>query len=232
MLISGIEIEIIKKKMKHMHLYVLPPEGTVRITAPNRTTDETIRRFALSRMAWIQKHVKKYEHYEQPVEQCYATGEQHALWGEWLHLEVRSCSTAGYVFLENGKLILNARAESTGAQREKILHDWYRSVLLAAAEPLVQTWETKMHVKAKELRIKNMKTRWGTCSIAKKRIWLNLQLVKKPKGCLQYVVVHELAHLLEKRHNANFYAHMASFLPDWRSWKKTLNQSDGIGHSE
>lgn len=223
--LEGIEIEIIKKKVKNINLTVLPPDGKVRISAPMRASEERILEFVRTKMDWIRKHQEKIQkRAERPEAKSleYVTGDIVFLWGKEYILEVHS----GYrnqVRYDNEKIKLTVEQDSTAESRERILNEWYRGKLKKEIPPLVEKWKRTIGVFPEDWGVKNMKTRWGTCNIRDKRIWLNLQLAKKPSECLEYVVVHELVHLLEKNHNAVFYGHMDFFLPEWKGIRNQLN---------
>lgn len=223
MRISDIEIQVIKKKIKNMNLSVLPPTGKVRISAPLNTSDEHIRQFAVSKSAWIKKQVEKFENQARQSEREYVSGESHYLWGRRYRLEVKYSDKANSIELKGKQLILTVHDKSFQKQREKLINEWYRSELKNKIPPLLQKWEQIIGVKANSWGIKNMKTRWGSCNIKDERIWINLQLAKPSVNCLEYVVVHELVHLLEKNHTPFFVGYMDKFLPNWRVTKDELN---------
>lgn len=223
MIVSNIEIQVIKKNIKNMNLSVLPPTGTVRISAPLNTSDEHIRQFAVSKIAWIKKQIEKIENQPRLAEYEYVSGESHYLWGCGYRLELRFSNKANSVELKGNNLILTVRDKSTQKQREKVINEWYRSELKNRIPFLLQKWEPIIGVKANSWGVKNMKTRWGSCNTKDKRIWINLQLAKPPINCLEYVMVHELVHLLEKNHTPAFIGYMDKFLPDWRVTKGELN---------
>ncbi len=223
MIVSGINIEIKKKNIKNMYLSVLPPMGNVRISAPLHASDEDIKSFALTKIDWIKKKVAKYENQTRQSENKYVSGESHYLWGQRYKLEIKNTRAANNVEIKANKLILTINENSTTSQREKVINEWYRAQLKARLPTLVEKWENKIGVKTNEVRVKNMRTRWGTCNIKDKRIWINLQLAKNPVNCLEYIVVHELVHLLEKNHTSVFVNYMDKFLPNWRVVKDELN---------
>lgn len=221
-IVSNIEIEVNKKNIKNMYLKVSRYDGKVSISAPLRTKNETITRFALSKIDWINKHKAKIESRKTYIELEYLPGEVHLVWGKPYTLEINyknrnSISTIG------DKLILTTGKDSTIKQREKLLTEWYRGQLKDKLPQLVKKWEDVIGVRVESARVKNMTSRWGTCNTKDKRIWINLQLAKKPIRCLEYVVVHELVHLLEASHNAVFKAYMDKYIPDWRLIKRDLN---------
>lgn len=225
-ILDGISISVTKKSIKNMYLRVVPPDGEVRITAPRKVSDESIRRFAMSRLSWIKKQKKYFEERPRYVEPQYVTGESCYLWGKKYCLDVQYSNAGNRVYLSGDKLVLQIRQESTFAQRENLLNEWYREQMKQVIPDLLRKCENIVGVCAKEWRIKNMRTKWGTCNIQKKRIWLNLQLAKKTPECLEYIIVHELVHLLERNHNKRFYRYMDCFYPNWRKVRERLNQQD------
>jgi hypothetical protein len=223
MIISDIEIEVIKKNIKNMHLSVLPPEGRVRISAPMNTKDQAIELFAISKIGWIKKQIAKFENQPRQSEREYVSGESHYLWGRRYRMEVKYTKTANNVEVKGNRLILTVRKESTKQQRERVMNEWYRAEIKAKLPELFNEWEDKIGVRANSIRVKNMRTRWGTCNVKDKRVWINLQLAKKPVECLEYVIAHELVHLLEKNHTPVFIEYMDKFMPNWRAIKDELN---------
>jgi len=223
LIIDGILIEINKKKMKNMYLRVLPPEGSVHVSAPLRMSDEAIKKFVLSKMDWIILQQGKIQKQHTPANLNYVSGEEVYLWGNRYILEIVYTSHRGKVLMEGNHLLLQIREVSTIEQRASILNAWYREALKEKIPVLIEKWEKIIGVKAEDWSIRDMKTRWGTCNVRSKHICLNLALVKKPQHLLEYVVVHELVHLLEGSHNSIFKGFMDRFLPDWRNRKAELN---------
>ncbi len=222
LIVSDIDIEVHKKKIKNMHLYVLPPDGRVRISAPTTADDEAIKLFAITKIAWIKKQKAKFENQPRQTEREYVSGESHYVWGRRYRMEVRH-SHKNNVDIKGDRLILTVRKVSSQDQRENVMNEWYRARLKEVLPGLVEKWEKIIGVKSESVRVKNMRTRWGTCNTKDKRIWINLQLAKKPVECLEYIIVHELVHLLEKNHGPAFIAHMDKYLPDWRITRNYLN---------
>jgi hypothetical protein len=223
LIISNIEIEVYKKKIKNLYLSVLPPKGKVRISAPESMNEEAIRMFAVTKISWIHKQQEKFKNQPRQSEREYVSGESVYLWGKRYRLEVVYSNRCNDIQLKRDRLILQVREASTTEQREKILNAWYQQHLKKEIPLVLKKWQKSIGVMASDWGVKNMKTRWGTCNVKDKRIWLNLQLAKKPHQCLEYVVVHELVHLFEKNHTKAFVAYMDSFLPDWRTTKEELN---------
>ena len=222
--VGGIEISAEKKNIKNMYIRVVPPDGKVRITAPMSATEDTIRMFAVSRISWIKKQRQKFSEQARQTERRYVTGESYYLWGKRYRLDVVYSNVRNDVSVSGQKIILQVRKDSTPQQRANVMDGWYREILKKAVSPIFDKCERTVGIKAREWQIKNMRTKWGTCNILKKRIWLNLQLAKKTPECLEYVIIHELAHLLEKSHNDVFRAYMDKFYPNWRTVKATLNE--------
>lgn len=222
--IGNMSIAVTKKNIKNMYIRVLPPDGKVQITAPYSAENDTIRMFAVSRIAWIKKQRKSFQAQARQTKRQYVTGESYYVWGKRYRLDVRYSNVRNEVSLMGGRLVLQVRSESKPEQREHVLNEWYREQLKRKLPEVVQKCEQVVGVHASEWKIKNMRTKWGTCNIDRKRIWLNLQLAKKTPDCLAYVVTHELVHLLERNHNEQFRKHMDNFFPNWRVVKTTLNQ--------
>ncbi len=221
--ILGVEIEVVHKKIKNMHLSVLPPTGRVRVSAPIETKDETIELFVITKIGWIKTQIKKFENQSRQTGRDYITGESHYLWGQRYRLEIMYSNIGNKIEVKSNKIMLTIREASTSKQRENVMTEWYRGEIKAKLPDMVTKWEKTMGVQASSVGVRNMLTRWGTCNTKDKRIWINLQLAKKPVECLEYVVVHELVHLLEKNHTPQFLNHMDKYLPDWRVTKEELN---------
>ena len=228
--VSGLPVEIVRKNIKHVHLSVNPPSGRVRVSAPLRIGDEAIRAFVASRLAWVRRQQQKFASQERQTAREYVSGESHFYLGRRYLLHVVYEAGPPRVAVRNNKLIeMVVRPGSDADYRERVMQAWYRAQLKALIPPLLDKWSTVLGVHADEWGVKQMKTRWGTCNIGAKRVWLNLELAKKPAACLEYVVVHELVHLLERLHNERFYALMTRALPDWRARREELNRAP-IGH--
>lgn len=223
--VEDIEIRLIKKNIKNLHLSVLPPDGSVRISAPKELNDEAIRLFVVSKLSWIKKQRAKFKRQERQPEREFVSGESHYFLGQRYLLNViyTNKRRQGAAIRNKTYLDLFVRENSGKEQRRKVMREWYRSELKVLIPPLIRKWEPQIGVKVESWGVKLMKTKWGSCNIAAKRIWLNLELAKKNPACLEYIVVHEMVHLLERLHNENFVAYMDKFLPNWRSIKAELN---------
>ena len=224
-IINNIEIELTKKNIKNLHLSVHPPDGRVKISAPQYMDTDTIRLFAISKLSWIRKQQKKFINQERQPEREYVSGESHYFLGQRYLLNVIYTNKRKQgVEIRNKKYIdLYVRENTPKHLRERVMTEWYRRELKKLIPPIIAKWEPIIGVGVNEFGVKKMKTRWGSCNPKAKRIWLNLELVKKSPTCIEYVVVHEMTHLLERKHNERFIAYMDKFLPNWRAIKEELN---------
>ncbi|WP_313343235.1 SprT family zinc-dependent metalloprotease [Sedimentibacter sp.] len=222
--VENIDIELVKKKIKNIHLSVRPPDGRVSLSVPYRMDEKAIKLFVESKLSWIKKQRKKYSLQEQQVERAYVSGESHYYFGESYLLNVYETTGRQHAELRNNKYIdLYVRPCSTSEKREKIMTEWYRNNLKQIIPEYIEKWEKIIGVTVNEWNIKLMKTRWGTCNVRDKRIWINLELAKKNPRCLEYIVVHEMVHLLERYHNDIFKSYMNKFLPNWKIICDELN---------
>jgi len=225
MKIRGVEVLILRKKIKNLHLNVLPPNGTVRVSAPLNMSDDAIHTFLATRLSWIKKQQAKFKGQERQTPRKYASGESHYFLGKRYRLEVIYIDNKPKVEVVNKKkLVLSVRLGSDTKKREQVLQNWYRTKLREMLDPLIIKWQEKSGVRVNFWGIKRMKTRWGSCNEETKRIWLNLELIKKPESCIEYVVVHELVHILERTHSDKFVRLMDKYLPKWRDKKDDLNR--------
>lgn len=223
--IFGIPIEIQKKNIKNIHLSVLPPDGRVRVSAPKTVSDKSLELFVRTKIGWIKKQQAKFENQPRQSARQYVSGETFYFWGQKYYLQVEYSYKGNSLVLEGDKAILTVRKESTAKQRENYVNEWYRECLKREIAKILPIWEEKTSLKCSSWQTKYMTTRWGTCNTDTKKIWINLQLVKKPIECLEYVILHELVHTKVKNHGDNFVALMNMYMPNWREIKKTLNDS-------
>lgn len=226
---DDLTIDLVRKNIKHLYLRVLPPSGAVRISAPRRRDLDTIRRFALSRLEWIKKQQEKIRSKAPQTPLEYIDGESCLVWGERYPLKVIASNRPASVELCEGELLLHVRPGSTSAKRQALVETWYRQKLMQALPPLIARWEPRMGVTVAHCYIRRMRTRWGSCTPRTRSLRFNIELAKKPPRCLEYLVVHEMAHLIEPSHNARFKALMDRFLPDWKHVRKELNRTP-LGH--
>lgn len=223
--INDITIDVIHKNIKNLHLAVYPPTGRVRIAAPLTVNDDAIRLFAISKLAWIKKHKKQFDSQERQSIREYISGESHYYQGKRYLLNVINNNDTCKVVIRNKLNIdLYVPDDADYAQRQYVMTEWYRQQMKNQILPLLDKWKKYIGVDVTDCRVKQMKTKWGSCNIPARRIWLNLELIKKPAHCLEYIIVHEMVHLLERRHNDRFILYMDKFMPQWRSYKDELNK--------
>ena len=231
-IIDDIIIDVVRKNIKNLHLNVYPPDGRVRIASPYRVNDEELRLFAISKLGWIKKHQQKFINQKPHPEKKYVSGESHYLWGQCYLLNLIYHPGYPKVIIRNEGLIdLYVKENYAISQREKVINNWYREKLKEELPRLIEKWQKIAGVEAAHWKVKKMKTRWGTCNREARRIWLSLELAKRPKHCLEYIIVHELVHFLERNHTSRFTAYMDKFMPFWRGIKEEMNRS-GIKHEE
>ena len=229
--LGNINIEVTQKDIKNVHLSVYPPFGKVKIAAPLRMNLDTIRIYAISKLSWIRKQQTKINGQKREAPREYLTKESHYFLGKRYLLIVIEHNAAPVVKLKHNTIELYIRPETDIAKRKEILDEWYRANLKEMIPLLIAKWEKVMAVEVKDFGIKKMKTKWGTCNIDAQRIWLNLELAKKPSNCLEYIVIHEMTHLLERNHNTRFVALMNKFMPNWKDVKEELNRLP-VSHTE
>jgi len=229
--VSGISVEVIRKAIKNLHIGVYPPDGRVRVAAPARMSMEAIRLAVIGKLGWIRKHQDKFANQERQSPREYITGETHYFHGKRYRLDIQSHAGRPKVALHHGIIELRVAPESSAAYREALLYSWYRRQMKERLPELLEKWEQVIGVQVSSWGVKRMKTKWGTCNVKARRIWLNLELIKKPVHCQEYIIVHELVHLLERLHNDRFTALMDQYLPLWRQYRQELNRAP-LGHDE
>ncbi|MGR9046118.1 MAG: M48 family metallopeptidase [Gammaproteobacteria bacterium] len=227
--LGDIVVNVVFKDIKNIHLGVYPPDGKVRISAPERMKLDTIRVFAISKLPWIKQQRQKLIEQERETPREYLNRESHYLWGRRYLLRIDYTDDFLGVFLRHSKIVVRVRPGSDQEKIQSMLEDWYRETLKQAVKPLLDKWEPVLGVKVERFFVQRMKTKWGSCNPAGKSIRLNTELVKKPKEYLEYIVVHEMVHLLEPTHNQRFIGLMDSFMPDWRHRRDELNRLP-VGH--
>ncbi|WP_317897152.1 M48 family metallopeptidase [Aurantibacillus circumpalustris] len=230
--ISDFSIDVVRKSIKNMHLSVYPPTGRVRIAVPLNIDDEAVRLFAISKLSWIKKNQRKFEKQERQSPRAFAERESHWFEGKRYLLRVKEHDAPPKVIIKTKTHIdLFVRPKTSVEQSQNILNEWYRKQLKSQIPGLINKWEKIMGVTVSDWGVKQMKTKWGTCNIEQKRIWVNLELAKKPLNCLEYIVVHEMVHLLERNHNDRFHFHMNNYLPNWKVYREELNKMP-VSHGE
>jgi predicted metal-dependent hydrolase len=227
--LGDLAVDVVLKDIKNVHLSVHPPTGRVRIAAPPRTSLDTLRVFAISKLGWIKRQQKKLREQERETPREYLDRESHYVWGKRYLLKVVEEAAAPKVELKHSTMIVRVRLGTNDEAKEAIVARWYREQIKAAVPALLAKWEPMVGVTVGHVFVQKMKTKWGSCNAGTRSVRLNTDLAKKPVQCLEYIVVHELVHLLERRHNDRFTALMDRYLSHWRQFRKLLNTAP-LGH--
>ncbi len=222
--VDGISVEVIKKNIKNLNLYVLPPEGEVRLSVPRGLPDEEIWAFLSSKLEWIRKNRATLKGRPRPLPSLYVSGEEIYLFGKRYLLDVRHAGRSSPPVIIGKTVTITVRADSTPEQRAAYIDEWYRSVLEIEIEKLLSKWEAITRLRPSGWQIRKMKTRWGSCNTTTGKIRLNLQLAAYRPECLEYVILHELAHLKVRNHGIEFKAILDQYMPEWKEIKKLLNR--------
>ncbi len=223
--LAGLEIQTVRKNIKNIHIGVYPPNGRIRVAAPEFTTDDKIRLIVISKIPWIKKQQDKFISQKREAPREYVAGESHYFRGQRYLLKIIEKNAPCKVQIEGRKNMLLFVEPGTDAQgRRRVLEDFYRRELKKTLDTVVPNIEKLLGVKASEIKIKRMKTKWGSANIQEKRIWFNLELAKKSQNCLNYVVLHELTHLIERKHNEHFRDIVSSAMPNWKMYREELNE--------
>ncbi len=225
LVLGDIDIDVIHKDIKNLHLSVHPPLGRVRIAAPSRMKLENIRLYAISKLDWIKTQRKQLREQRRETPREYLERESHYVWGERYLLRVIEHDAPPAIELQHRNLVLHVRPDTIQAKREQVIEYWYREQVRTATELLIEEWQPIMKVKASGFYVQRMKTRWGSCNTEARTIRINTELAKKDSDCLEYIVVHELVHLLERSHNDRFRRLMDKFYPKWSDVRDQLNQA-------
>ena len=221
--IGDITVDVVRKDIKNVHLRVYPPTGRVGISAPKRMSIDAIRAFAVSKLGWIVRQQEKIRVQAHETPRQYVDRESHYLWGKRYLLEVSERDAPPSIELIDSRIHLRVRPGTDLQKRRALVEAWYREQIRIAVPPLLAHWEPQIGVRVERFYVRRMKTRWGSCSVKARTIRLNTELAKKPPECLEYIVLHELVHLLEPTHNARFKALMGRFLPGWQDQRQALN---------
>jgi predicted metal-dependent hydrolase len=222
--LGGTTLHVVRKDIKHVHLSVYPPAGAVRVAAPTRMSLDTIRLFTISKLTWIRQQQKKLREQARETPREYLERESHYVWGQRVLLKIAERDAAPHIELRQTKLLLQIRPSTDKGARNAVISAWYRQTLRDAVPPLIDTWARRLKVNVAGFHVQHMKTKWGSCNARAGTIRLNTELAKKPRECLEYIVVHELAHLRERTHGARFVAIMDRHLPNWRNTRELLNR--------
>jgi predicted metal-dependent hydrolase len=223
--LGDIAVDVLLKDIKNVHLSVYPPRGRVRISAPKRMHLDTIRVFAISKLGWIKQQQRKLREQERETPREYLDRESHYVWGKRYLLRMVEERVEPKVVLKHSQMILRSGSETNHESRQAIIAQWYRDQIRSTVPDLIAKWEPIIGVKVKRIFVQKMKTKWGSCYPASGSIRLNTDLAKKPRECLEYILVHEMVHLLERRHNERFRGYMDRFMPHWRGYRDELNRA-------
>ena len=230
--VSGIKVEVVRKDIKNLHLGVYPPHGRVRVAAPLVISDDAVRLAVIDKLGWIKRQKASFAEQPRQSQREMVNGESHYFLGQRYRLRVHERDAPARVAVRGiASLDLFVRSGTTADQREAVLLRWHREQLRALIPPLLEKWQPMLGVQVADWGIRKMKTKWGSCNPASRRVWFNLELAKKPVQCLEYIVVHELVHLLERHHNDRFAGLIEAHLPQWRQYREMLKKAP-LGHEE
>lgn len=223
--ISDITIDVVRKDIKNIHLAVYPPTGRIRLAAPLNVSDDAIRLFAISKIAWIKRNQRKFEGQERIAVRVYKQRESHYFLGQRYLLNIIEENTTPKVVVRSKTYIdLYIRPNTSTEKRQEIMTEWYRAELKKLIPPIIAKWEKTTKIEVNDWQVKLMKTKWGSCNIEDRKIWINLELIHKPIHCLEYIILHEIVHLKERHHNERFQYYMDTYLPNWKSIRAELNK--------
>jgi len=223
MVVNGITVNVLKKNIKNVHLYVKPPDGEVMLTCPLDYPDENIALFVRTKLGWIRRKKEEYAVQPRQTERQYVSGETVYLWGKQYFLQVDYDARSYNITIDGNKVIFVVRKNSTTEQRRSAFTEWYRRIFKQELEKLVPKWENITGLKCSKYEVLNMRSKWGSCNHDTRKVVLNLQLAKKDFQCVEFVILHELVHIKEKNHTKRFVSIMDSYMPNWREVKNKLN---------
>lgn len=222
--LDDIELEVVYKDIKNVHLSVHPPTGRVTISAPTRTSPEALRAFAVSKLAWIRRHQRVLHEQDREPPRQFIERESHYLWGRRYLLVMEEAKATPAIVTDHRRIVMRVRPGTDAAARGELMACWYRDQIKAVAPEMIKRWEPVLGVCLERFQVRQMKTKWGSCTAPSRTIRLNTELAKKPREYLEYIIVHELAHLREPTHNPRFVAIMDEAMPHWRSRRDRLNE--------
>lgn len=224
MKLNDLDVEVIHKNIKNVHLSVYPPDGKVKVSAPVSMTPDIVRVFVIAKLGWIKKQQTKLRLQEREAPREYIDRESHFVWGKRYLLKVDEKDASPSVELKHSRMLLSVHPGTCSEKKRAILEAWYRNNLKQAIPALIEKWQLRMGVSVQKFYVQRMKTKWGSCSVHSGSIRINTELAKKPLACLEYIIVHEMTHLLEPTHNSRFIALMDQFMPKWRFYRDELNR--------
>jgi predicted metal-dependent hydrolase len=224
MTVGGVSVSVVRKPIQSLRFAVQPPDGAVRVSAPLEVSDDVVRLAIIDKLSWIKRQRATFAAQPRQSRRAMVTGETHYVFGRACRLRlVEEDGPVSVGLARKGEIVIRARPGLTQEQRDRAMQAWYRERLKELVPELVAKWERILAVKATAVGIRRMKTRWGTCNTRERRIWLNLELAKKPERCVEYIVAHELAHLVERTHSARFVALLDRHMPRWQAYRAELN---------
>ena len=222
--LGDLSIDVTRKDIKNVHLSVHPPDGRVTLSAPSSTRIDVARAYAISKLGWIRNQQDKLARQMRESPRKFVTRESHYLWGRRYLLEVKYADAKPTVTLDHKRITLTLRPGSAGGKREQVMHDWHKSLLHQTVPPLIEKWQQRLNIEVSDYFLQRMKTKWGSCNHHSRNIRLNTELVKKPKDLLEYVIVHEMVHLIEPTHNDRFINILQEYYPTWHEARTELNE--------
>jgi predicted metal-dependent hydrolase len=222
--LGGISIDVVRKEIKNVHLSVHPPTGRVRVAAPRRMSLDVLRVFAIAKLPWIRKQQKKLREQERDTPREYINRESHYVWGSRYLMKVVEADEKPSVCISGSRMIIRVRPGADADKRQEVLEEWHREQLRLEVAPLIDKWQKLMGVRVGHVFVQRMKTKWGSCNHRTGAIRLNTDLARKPRECLEYILVHEMVHLREPTHNERFVSLMDQFMPKWHSYRDVLNR--------
>lgn len=231
LLLGDIEIDVIQKDIKNVHLSVHPPHGRVRVAAPSRMKLDNVRLYAISKLDWIKSQQRQLREQKRETEREYLERESHYVWGKRYLLKIVEHDAPPLIEIKNKHLIMRVRPATSRERFEQLLDEWYRGQVKQGTEALIEKWQPIMNVRLNGLYVRRMKTRWGSCNSIAQTIRINSELGKKMPECLEYIVVHEMVHVLERSHNDRFRMLMDTFYPNWAQIRLQLNSAP-LSHVE
>jgi predicted metal-dependent hydrolase len=229
--VGGIDIDVVYKEIKNLHIGVYPPMGRVRVAAPSRLDDDQVRLAVVNRLSWIKRQREQLEAAERQTIREMITGETHYVWGSRLRLKVLERPGRAHIEVDGDRLLLYVPQDANAERRRDLLGRWYRDQLRQAIPAVIAKWEPELHVVVPKWSIRRMKTKWGSCNRETGHIWFNIELAKKHPDCLEYLAVHEMTHILERGHGERFVKLMDKTMPDWRARRDLLNEAP-LGHEQ
>lgn len=229
--VRGIPVEVVRKDIENTHIAVYPPDGHVRISVPTHIDDEAARLAVIDKLGWIRQKRRSFQDQGRQSQREMISRESHYVWGDRYLLDIERHAGPNSVEIAGPKTLrMRVRPEAEADRLREILQEWYREQLKERIPELIDEWAPEVEVEVADWRVRKMKTKWGSCAVDDRRIWINLELAKKPPQCLEYILVHEMVHLLERHHTDSFRAHLDRVMPDWRHHRDLLN-SEPLAHA-